>query len=151
MQSERARAISYTLPVRQRLEGLANVIRLAANCESTLKFLANFDRWLGQTEWAVIHFNAGLQDLAHVQEEGIVPGKQILVPAGDGPRWVSVEAYRLNLKTTVERLEKTGARLIFATTTPVPAGARSHVPDDVARYNEAALAWCLKTVSKLMI
>jgi hypothetical protein len=40
----------------------------------------------------------------------------------------------------VERLKKTGARLVFATTTPVPVGARSRVPEDVARYNEAALA-----------
>ena len=133
-------SISYTLPVRRKLEGTANVIRPVANCESTLKFLANLDGWLGQTKWAVIHFNAGLHDLAHVQEEGIAPGKQFLVPVEEGPRWVSVEAYRSNLKKIVERLKQTGARLIFATTTPVPAGARGRLPEDVARYNEAALA-----------
>jgi lysophospholipase L1-like esterase len=133
-------SISYTLPVRRRLEGIANVIRPVANCESTSKILENLDRWLGETKWAVIHFNAGLHDLAHVQEEGIAPGKQLMVPVEEGPRWVSIEAYRLNLKKIVERLKQTGARLIFATTTPVPAGARSRVPDDVARYNEAALA-----------
>ena len=49
-------------------------------------------------------------------------------------------SYRSNLEKIVERLEKTGAKLVFATTTPVPVGARSRVPEDVARYNEAARA-----------
>lgn len=133
-------SISYTLPVRRRLEGVANVIRPVANCESTLTILEKLDRWLGQTKWAVIHFNAGLHDLEHVQYESVAPGKQIMVPVEKGPRWVSMDSYRSNLEKIVERLEKTGARLVFATTTPVPVGARSRVPEDVARYNEAALA-----------
>jgi acyl-CoA thioesterase-1 len=133
-------SISYTLPVRLRLEGVANVIRPVANCESTLTILENLDRWLGQTQWAVIHFNAGLHDLEHVQYEGVAPGKQTMVPVEKGPRWISIDSYRSNLEKIVERLKKTGARLIFATTTPVPAGAKSRVPEDVARYNEAALA-----------
>jgi len=133
-------SISYTLPVRQRLEGIANVIRPVANCESTLTILEKLDQWLGQTRWAVIHFNAGLHDLEHVQSENIAPGRQIMVPVEEGPRWVSLESYRLNLEKIVARLKKTGAKLVFATTTPVPAGAKSRVPEDVARYNEAALA-----------
>lgn len=40
----------------------------------------------------------------------------------------------------VERLKKAGAKLVFATTRPVPAGARSRVPEVVTRYNEAALS-----------
>ena len=133
-------SISYTLPVRQRLEGIANVIRPVANCESTLTILEKLGRWLGQTKWAVIHFNAGLHDLEHVQYEGVAPGKQTMVHVEKGPRWVSIDTYRSNLEKIVERLKKTGARLVFATTTPVPVGARSRVPEDVARYNEAALA-----------
>jgi lysophospholipase L1-like esterase len=116
------------------------VIRPVANCESTLTILEKLDRWLGQTKWAVIHFNAGLHDLEHVQYEGIAPGKQTMVPVEKGPRWVSIDTYRSNLEKIVQRLKKTGARLVFATTTPVPVGARSRVPEDVARYNEAALA-----------
>ncbi|HUI21385.1 MAG TPA: SGNH/GDSL hydrolase family protein [Methylocella sp.] len=133
-------SISYTLPVRQRLEGVANVIRPVANCESTLTILEKLDHWIGQTKWAVIHFNAGLHDLEHVQSEGVAPGKQIMVPVEKGPRWVSVDSYRSNLEKIVARLKKTGAKLVFATTTPVPEGAKSRVPEDVARYNEAALA-----------
>ncbi len=133
-------SISYTLPVRHRLEGVANVIHPVANCESTLTILEKIDRWLGQTKWAVIYFNAGLHDMEHVQYEGVAPGKQIMVPVENGPRWVSIDSYRSNLEKIVERLKKTGAKLVFATTTPVPVGAKSRVPEDVARYNEAALA-----------
>jgi len=85
-------------------------------------------------------FQCRLHDLAHVQTEGIAPGKQTMVPVENGPRWVSIDTYRSNLEKIVERLKKTGARLVFATTTPVPAGAKSRVPEDVARYNEIALA-----------
>jgi len=133
-------SISYTLPVRQRLEGIANVIRPVANCESTLTILKKLDQWLGQTRWSVIHFNAGLHDLEHVQSENIAPGQQVMVPVEEGPHWVSIESYRSNLEKIVARLKKTGAKLVFATTTPVPAGAKSRLPEDVARYNEAALA-----------
>jgi hypothetical protein len=34
----------------------------SGNCESTLTILPKFDRWLGQTKWAVIHFYAGLAE-----------------------------------------------------------------------------------------
>jgi hypothetical protein len=104
-----------------------------ANCETTSRFLGKLDHWLGQTQWAV-------HDLEHVQQEGIAPKHQVMVPIEKGPRWISIETYRANLEKIVERLEKTGARLVFATTTPVPAGARSRVPEDVARYSETALA-----------
>jgi len=132
-------SIAYTLPVRRRLEGIANVMRPPENCASTLMILENLDRWLGQTRWTVIHFNAGLHDLEHVQSENVAPGRHIMVPIKKGPQWVAVESYRSNLEKIVERLKKTGATLIFATTTPVPAGEWSRASEDVARYNEAAL------------
>jgi hypothetical protein len=133
-------SVSYTLPVRLRLEGIANVIRPLENCGSTLMIPEKLDHWLGQTKWAVIHFNAGLHDLEHVQYENVAPGKQIMVPVEKGPRWVSIDSYRSNLEKIVERLKKTGAKLVFATTTPVPVGERNRVPEDVALYNDAALA-----------
>jgi hypothetical protein len=133
-------SVSYTLPVKLQLEDIANVIRPMENCSSTLTIRKNLDRWLGQTNWSVIHFNAGLHDLEHVQQENIAPGKQIMVPIADGPRWISLETYRENLENIVKRLKKTNATLIFATTTPVPAGERNRAPEDVALYNEVALA-----------
>jgi hypothetical protein len=133
-------SVSYTLPVKLRLEGIANVMRPLENCGSTLMILENLGRWLGTTKWDVIHFNAGLHDLEHVQHENSAPGTQIMVPVAKGPHWISLDSYRSNLEKIVERLKMTNARLIFATTTPVPAGEINRVPEDVALYNEAALA-----------
>lgn len=42
------------------------------------------------------------------------------------------------LQDLVKRLQKTGAKLVFATTTPVPAGSLGHVEHDELRYNEIA-------------
>lgn len=133
-------SVYYTLPVKLRLEGVANVMRPLENCGSTLMILEKLDSWLGQTQWAVIHFNAGLHDLEHVQYENMAPGKQVMVSVDKGPRWISVQSYRSNLERIVGRLKKTNAKLVFATTTPVPIGERNRVPEDVALYNEAALA-----------
>lgn len=38
----------------------------------------------------------------------------------------------------VERLNRTGAALIWASTTPIPAGVARRAPEDAVRYNAAA-------------
>jgi len=48
--------------------------------------------------------------------------------------------YAANLEKLVERLKKTGAHLIFATTTPVPEGEAGRKVGDDLRYNKAAIA-----------
>lgn len=137
-------SIGYTLPVRAMLKGKANVYRpLTAdgknpqNCAGTTAGLAGIDRWLAGHKWAVIHFNWGLHDLKHVTQPG--DGKNSNRP-GD-PVQASVEQYSKNLEVLVGKLEATGARLIFATTTPVVAGTTNPLrePESPARYNAAAL------------
>jgi lysophospholipase L1-like esterase len=39
----------------------------------------------------------------------------------------------------VARLKQTGAKLIYATTTPVPGGSQGRVEDDTIRYNAVAV------------
>jgi lysophospholipase L1-like esterase len=131
-------SIGYTLPVRDRLKAVANVHRPPTNCNATIHGLASLDKWLGdpntpQGRWDVIHFNWGLHDLKHHD------GKGNIVDVDKGPQQVPVDEYEKNLHTLVKRLKATGATLIFATTTPVPEGAKGRVPADVAKYNDAAL------------
>lgn len=125
-------SIGYTLPVRDLLKGRANVHRPDANCGDTARGLSQLDHWLGTGRWDVIHFNFGLHDVKYLDEKGqYVPpekGKQVAPP----------EKYEENLRLLVERLKKTGAKLIFATTTPVPAGSLGRVEHDEVRYNEVA-------------
>jgi hypothetical protein len=97
-------SIGYTLPVRKRLEGVANVHRIPANGGPS-KNLNRYDSWLGTGKWDVIHFNHGIHDLRHMP---------------DGKRQVEPADYEANLKAIVAKLKATGAKLVFANTTPIP-------------------------------
>jgi hypothetical protein len=121
-------SMGYTLPVRHLLEGKANVHRIPENGGPTTNGLANLQHWLGGEHWDVIHFNWGLHDLK------IMP---------DGKHQVSLQNYQKNLQELVKQLKDTGAKLIWATTTPVPPEEdrlkiKRHTAD-VPRYNAVAL------------
>ena len=62
-----------------------------------------------------------------------------LVAVDKGVAWVPLEVYEENLRELVRRLKRSGAKLIWCSTTPVPEGANGRVPGDEARYNAAAL------------
>jgi acyl-CoA thioesterase-1 len=125
-------SIGYTLPTREKLKGKANVHRPAANCGPTTRGLENLDKWLGDSKWDLIHFNFGLHDLKYIDDAGknTAPDK--------GHQQVPPEQYEKNLEQIVQRLKKTGAVLIFATTTPVPSGEPQRVHDEAMKYNEIA-------------
>lgn len=97
----------YTQAVRKALVGKANVHRAPANCGPTASGLKNLEVWLGDGRWDVIHFNFGIHD-----------------------RNTPIDEYLGRLETIVKRLQATGARLIWASTTPIP--------DDPAKKQSAA-------------
>lgn len=118
-------SIGYTVPTRETLAGKANVHRAPTNCGPTTTGVKQLDRWLGDGRWDVIHFNFGLHDL-----------KQI-----DGKHQVPIDQYEQNLREIVARLKKTNARLIWCSTTPVPAPGTDGPPrksEDVVAYNAVA-------------
>ncbi len=75
----------------------------------------------------MIHFNFGLHDLKFLK-----PGGQANPPA----------KYEANLRLLVARMEKTGAKLIWASTTPVPEKTKPseypRVPAAIGIYNAVA-------------
>lgn len=125
-------SIGYTLPVRRELEGEVNVHRAPTNCGPTSKGIRQLEEWLGDGDWDVIHFNWGLHDLKYINEEG---GR---VAPHQGQQQIPLFQYRRNIGWLVKRLKRTGAELIFATTTPVPRGAHGRIAGDAVRYNKAA-------------
>lgn len=118
-------SIGYTPFVNDALKERAQVVHNEGNAAHTRHGLLNLEKWLGSEKWDVIHFNFGLHDLKIMDT---------------GSHQVPVEEYESNLRQIVGRLRKTGAKLIWATTTPVPAGNVSPLrrPADVALYNAAA-------------
>ena len=128
-------SIGYTVGVRELLLGKANVHRPLTNCGPTTKGVKELDKWLGDKPWDVIHFNFGLHDLKYLGPRG----QNLADPKGEGShQQVPLADYEMHLKTMVARLEKTGARLIWRSTTPVPPGARGRVVGDSAKYNKVA-------------
>lgn len=87
----------YTVPARKALAGKANVHRAPQNCGPTAEGVKKLDIWLGDGTWQVIHFNFGIHD-----------------------RGTPLPEYEERLEQIVARLEKTGATLIWASTTPIP-------------------------------
>ena len=137
-------SVGYTLGVRARLAGRANVFRpLQAdrsgpeNCQGTTLGAKRVAHWLTGRKWDVIHFNWGLHDLKHVKISGTSENSD---EASD-PVQASIPAYVENLRQIITRLQATGARLVFATTTPVVPDTRSPLrsPDSPPAYNAAAI------------
>ena len=118
-------SIGYTLPARALLAGAANVHRIPVNGGPTSRGVEQIDAWLGKGKWDAIHFNWGLHDLKYM---------------GDGRKQVELDIYERNLERLVERLQATGAKLIWASTTPVPEAPLSppRKNAEVREYNAVA-------------
>ena len=71
--------------------------RAPANCGPTASGLKNLEVWLGDGHWDVIHFNFGIHD-----------------------RNTPIADYTQRLEQLIERMKRTGAKVIWASTTPIP-------------------------------
>lgn len=75
------------------------------------------DRQIGDGRWDLIHFNCGLGDLIHR-----VPGVRsfrVMPRHVGGIRTTDPRQYEKNLQALVTRLKTTGAKLVWASTTPI--------------------------------
>jgi len=136
-------SLGYTVPVRKLLEGKANVHRIPQNGGSTKVGLAKIEEWLGggpagatqaPVKWDVIHFNWGLHDLMFDPQQQRDPAQY---------EKDQLALYEKNLRALVARLKQTGAKLIWASSTPVPEEMNSprspsHRSAMVKVYNDVA-------------
>ena len=111
--------------------------RNEGNAASTTQGVRNLELWLGNYQekgfhWDVIQFNPGLHDLKQVYDAKTEVFGAYSVP---------IEDYQKNLEKEIAILKKTGAKLIWCSTTPVP----NHNKGQYARrkgaekeFNEAA-------------
>ncbi|MHA7944774.1 SGNH/GDSL hydrolase family protein [Formosa sp. 3Alg 14/1] len=136
-------SILYTSEARAQLDDKATVFRLFKNGGSSQNFIPNMNT-LQETmfqpnlkegwdfKWDIIHFNIGLHDLKYLKGKNLnKEGKQVS----------SISEYKMNLQAICEYLKSNfpKAKLIFATTTPVPAHAKGRFEGDSVIYNKAAL------------
>jgi acyl-CoA thioesterase-1 len=140
-------SIGYTPFVQEMMKYKANVFRpmldenKPENCEGTTKGVKNIDRWLGEKEWDVIHFNFGLHDIKHVDP---VTRENSANP--NHPQQAGLKTYKKNLEVIIEKLKATGAKLIFATTTPYPDKTTGPLrkPGMPEKYNRVAVKLMIK-------
>ncbi len=123
--------MGYQETVRQALAGLAEVIYPAENGETSRNVLAHLDEWVLRQAPDVVHLNCGLHDLKREFDSGSVA--------------VPVDEYQANVRRILEEIKgRTGAAVIWATTTPVnqarhrAAKTFDRFEPDVDRYNTAA-------------
>lgn len=107
------------------------------NCQGTNNGVARIEGWLEAlgADFDVVHFNFGLHDLKRVDPQ---TGKNSSDPTH--PHQADPERYGRQLREITERLRATGARLIFASTTPVPPDPNGphREPQDAIEYNAIA-------------
>ncbi|MGY8768383.1 MAG: SGNH/GDSL hydrolase family protein [Pirellulales bacterium] len=129
-------SIGYQKPLVALMKDQAVVTHNPGNAAHSANGLANIDKWLGDTKWDVIHFNHGLHDLKYVDKTG-----KNSTSKETGHIQIPIAEYEKNMNAIVVRLKKTGAKLIFATTTPYPdiPGGPLREAKQAAIYNKAAL------------
>ena len=125
-------SMGYTPPTQALLKGKVDVQRIPGNGGPTQRGLQQLDTWLGKTRWDVIHFNFGLHDLKYMNRAGGLVDPKV------GKQQVPIDKYEKNLVRLVKKLQVTGARLIWASTTPVPKGSAGRIHGDAKKYNAVA-------------
>ena len=135
-------SLGYTPVLQGMLYGEVNIQRPLndgggwINCEGTKRGVQMIDEWLALGDFDLIHFNFGLHDLKHVHPD---TGRNSTDPAH--PQQSDITQYEANLKVIVRKLKASGAKLIFATTTPYPdkPGGPLRRADQPGKYNEVAV------------
>jgi lysophospholipase L1-like esterase len=108
----------YTQAVRKALVSKVNVHRAPENCGPTANGLKKIAIWLGDGKWDVIHFNFGIHD-----------------------RNTPIADYTQRLEQLIVQMKKTGAKLIWAATTPIPDDPpKKQTAASIVERNAAAAA-----------
>lgn len=123
--------MSYMPAVMKALQGEAEVVGPNENCRFALYSLTRLEAWLkelGRPD--IVHWNNGLHDVGHNPDRR--------------PVQFAIDDYVGNLSLMLQALRKTGARVIWATTTPVHPDSPfrqdrwSWRNEEIDRYNAAA-------------
>ena len=109
-------SMNYHDAAKAALAGVANYHRNEGNSMSSAHGAVNTELWLGDFQqpgghWDVIQFNHGLHDLKQAYDAATDTFGEYAVP---------LEEYKKNLEKQIAILKKTGAQLIWCSTTPIP-------------------------------
>jgi hypothetical protein len=131
-------SMNYHESAKAALKGIANYHRNEGNSFSSVHGAMNAELWLGDYQqkglhWDVIQFNHGLHDLKQTYDKKTDTFGDYAVP---------LELYKQSLEKEIVILKKTGATLIWCSTTPVPQDNKSQYARRKGAeelFNQAAL------------
>ncbi|MFG1735224.1 SGNH/GDSL hydrolase family protein [Paenibacillus sp. 843] len=116
----------YEPYVRERLAGLAEVVAPGENGRFSFYTLWGVNLWMKELGTPdIVHWNNGLWDVHHE-----APMVETLTPITD---------YVTHLKRIAHELQRTGAHIVFATTTPVHPESAGRSNEEIHAYNQAAI------------
>ncbi len=99
--------------------------------------LEKIDQLLGENEWDLIHFNFGLADLMH--KDPNTKSIRAMSKEVGGVRVSSPQLYEKNLRELVKRFQATGAKIVWASTTPIRSDYNGVLEaDSEIEYNRIA-------------
>src|SRR5262245_33018457 len=120
--------MGYAPIVIEKLKEKASFINPKDNCEDSANVVKNLDTWMEELPVLVV-FNCGLHDIKFK----------------NGKYQVEPEKYEKNLKEIVTRIRAKGAKVVFATTTPIDDERHKNRKTgfdrkdaDVKKFNEIA-------------
>lgn len=100
--------------------------------------LQRIEELLGKEKWDVIHFNFGPGDLVYKDPSTKVV--RAMSKRAGGVRATTPEQYEKNLKALIERFRATGAKLVWASTTPVASLKIDNIMDPGSEVEYNAIA-----------
>jgi len=107
-------------PLEKMFQGKAVIAHAQASpIHNTTTMLEALETMLGESKWDVIYFNCGLGDLIHRVPD--LKSFRVMPIHEGGVKATSPDNYEANLREIVKRLKATGAKLIWANTTPIRA------------------------------
>ena len=118
--------LGYQQFVKEGLKDIAEVVGSEDNGRFSKYTYWGVNLWIKEFGTPdIVHWNNGLWDLHHES-----PMIEALT---------SIDEYLSNLKGIINELNRTGAKIIFATTTPVPLDAVGRSNAEIDKYNAAAI------------
>jgi len=124
-------SMNYHEAAREALAGTANYYRVEGNAGPSDRGVTCMELWLGDytqkgLHWDLIQFNHGLHDLKQFYDEETETY---------GKHQIDIDQYKANLEKEIAIMRKTGATLMWCSTTPVPNSS-------VGRWDGVAMGRC---------
>ena len=121
----------YLPPLRKILKNRFHIIHIDDNARTTAYTLKHLRAWLRMTpRFDYVLYNNGLHDLERIQMDDDAEVSLAKVPE---------ENYKQNLEAILTIFMESDAKLIFATTTPIPEKASGWLSGREIEYNQAAI------------